>query len=80
MGAQWIHGEKDNVVYELASNRNYTCDSSVFDRMICSRSSGEVIDQELADKLVEISSKVREKYPENDVSAFKNCGEFYMHA
>ena len=80
MGAQWIHGERDNAVYELASARGFSCDSTAFDTITYARSSGEIIEPELTSKLLEICGNLLEpQLSENTLKSFQNCGEFYIH-
>ena len=81
MGAQWIHGEENNVVYELASSRKLTCGSSAFDSLVYARSSGEIVEPDSTCRMLEICSNVIEpRLSENDFELFKNCGELYLHS
>jgi len=80
MGAQWIHGKTNNVVYGLASARHLTCDSTAFDRIIYTRSSGEIIEPEVTCRMLEICGNLLEPQPSEDaLKSFRNCGEFYVH-
>ena len=79
MGAQWIHGEKNNVVYELASARKLACDPTPpLSTIMFARSSGEVLEPQLANKLSKIFEELLQ-HPRNDAKSFRNCGEFYVH-
>lgn len=55
MGAQWCHGEKDNVVYELVKDKGYLdTTGNVYDDYDVIRSNGEVVQQSHSEKLKEI--------------------------
>lgn len=48
LGAQWCHGEQDNVVFELAKDKNlFESDMDRFSRMPAIQSDGNVISQNL---------------------------------
>lgn len=55
LGAQWCHGEKDNVVYELVKD-NGCLDSTgdIYDDYDCIRSNGDVLPTDTSDRLKEI--------------------------
>lgn len=80
IGAQWIHGEEDNAVYKLASERNLTCDSTSFRGNLYVRSSGEIIDENLTSKLHRIyRTTMLEMDVDDDLGSFANSGELYCH-
>lgn len=83
MGAQWIHGEKDNVVHDLASARKLTHDpvTSPDHNIIYARSSGEFIEPQLKNKLFKLLRKriLAFECTKDDIKSFKNYGELYAH-
>lgn len=79
MGAQWCHGEKDNVVYELATS----CQSDLlesntakYDRFQLIRSDGKVVDQATSDKLVALAVSTVELYKEEIANFDGSLGSF----
>lgn len=56
LGAQWCHGEKNNVIYEMVQNLNMLeRTEDYYNDYKCVRSNGEVVDSDLADKLKRIA-------------------------
>ena len=53
MGAEWCHGEKDNIVYEMVKNFNIL-KSSGFKRLSFDYSTKEVVDQNFTDNLSDL--------------------------
>lgn len=53
MGAEWCHGQKDNIVYDMVKNFNIL-KSSGFERMSFDYSTKEVIDQNFTDSLSDL--------------------------
>uniref|UniRef100_T1GYJ5 Amine oxidase domain-containing protein n=1 Tax=Megaselia scalaris TaxID=36166 RepID=T1GYJ5_MEGSC len=55
MGAQWCHGEKDNVVYELVKDKGYLdTTGNIYEDYEVIRSNGEKISDKTSEKLKEI--------------------------
>lgn len=52
LGAQWIHGEKGNVVYELVAPLNITDNSKPYDDEVYT-STGELIDTRITKNLTD---------------------------
>ncbi|KAL5280240.1 hypothetical protein ACFFRR_004297 [Megaselia abdita] len=58
LGAQWCHGEENNVVYELVRYKNLLDSTgTVYHDYQCIRSNGEVLSEEVTEKLKEIMDK-----------------------
>lgn len=57
LGAQWCHGEKDNVVYELVTRLQKDLlegDSGKHEHYLLIRSNGQAVNQEVTDKLMKL--------------------------
>lgn len=79
LGAQWCHGEKDNVVYELATS----CQSDLlesntakYDRFELTRSDGTVVDQAISDKLIALAVSTVELYKDEIAHFDGSLGSF----
>lgn len=58
LGAQWCHGEENNVVYDLVRDKNLLDSTGgVYYDYKCIRSNGEVVPDDITDKLKEIMDK-----------------------
>ncbi|XP_037939567.1 spermine oxidase-like [Teleopsis dalmanni] len=56
LGAQWCHGEKKNVVYELVKDLNLLeTTGTIYDDYVCIRSNREVLSDDVADVLKTIA-------------------------
>lgn len=55
LGGQWCHGEKNNVVYEIAGPLGLLEPSVVAAGNVIIRSNGELVPQELTDRLMEVA-------------------------
>lgn len=67
LGAQWCHGEKDNVVYELASKSQgnlLESNTAKYNRFVLVRSDGTVVKQEDSDTLVTLAVRTVEEFKE----------------
>ncbi|RZF43867.1 hypothetical protein LSTR_LSTR016249 [Laodelphax striatellus] len=63
LGAQWVHGEKDNIVFEMASAADEVAGSEFnVIEMLCANSSGQVIDMELSKQLYTVFYRIHEEY------------------
>uniref|UniRef100_T1H025 Amine oxidase domain-containing protein n=1 Tax=Megaselia scalaris TaxID=36166 RepID=T1H025_MEGSC len=61
LGAQWCHGEENNVVYELVRDKNVLDSTgSVYYDYKCIRSNGDVVPDDVTEKLKEILDKAYE--------------------
>ena len=79
LGAQWCHGEKDNVVYELATSlQNDLLESNTakYDRFELIRSNGQVVDQAISDKLVALAVSTVELYKDEIAQYDGSLGNF----
>lgn len=79
LGAQWCHGEKDNVVYELATSaQNDLLESNTakYDRFELVRSDGRVVDKAISDKLVSLAVSTVELYKEEIANYDGSLGNF----
>ncbi|XP_055838192.1 spermine oxidase-like [Episyrphus balteatus] len=55
LGAQWCHGEKDNIVFELANKHNLLeSTGDVYQNYECIRSNGEILPEEVTQRLMGI--------------------------
>lgn len=55
LGAQWCHGEKDNIVYELANRHNLLeTTGDVYENYKCIRSNKEVVPESVSQRLKDI--------------------------
>uniref|UniRef100_A0A1A9Z0N5 Amine oxidase domain-containing protein n=1 Tax=Glossina pallidipes TaxID=7398 RepID=A0A1A9Z0N5_GLOPL len=55
LGAQWCHGEKDNIVYELAHKHNLLQSTGdVYESYQCIRSNREVVSESISQRLKDI--------------------------
>jgi len=78
MGAQWIHGEQDNVVNELAIAHKLACDPAAhFSSIIFARSTGKLVEPKLASIMHQVQQKMLEPI-KSGTKSFKNCGEFFV--
>lgn len=63
LGAQWCHGEKDNVVFQLGSRHDLLSSASTkYDDFLCIKSSGEVVDESVSKRLTELAISTVECY------------------
>ncbi|XP_039435650.1 spermine oxidase-like isoform X1 [Culex pipiens pallens] len=60
LGGQWCHGEKGNVVYQLAGPLGLLESSIVSDDNVILRSNGELVPQDIADRMMAVSEKIME--------------------
>lgn len=59
MGAQWCHGEKKNVVYDLAKEHDLLQSNTVtFETFNMIRSDGSLIPQQTSDNLMELAMRL----------------------
>lgn len=79
LGAQWCHGEKDNVVYGLATDRQsdlLESNTAKYDRFELIRSDGKVIDKTISDRLVALAVSTVELYKEEVANYDGSLGSF----
>lgn len=60
LGGQWCHGEKDNAVFELAGPLGLLEPSVVAEENVIIRSNGELVPQEVTDRLMEVAFGIME--------------------
>ncbi|XP_055531184.1 peroxisomal N(1)-acetyl-spermine/spermidine oxidase-like [Wyeomyia smithii] len=59
-GAQWCHGEKQNVVFELASPLGLLESSIIGGNNLLIQSNGEIVNQALSDRLMQMAGEIAE--------------------
>lgn len=63
MGAQWCHGEKDNVVFELANKLNvFSSASTKYNEFELRQSDGTIVNREKGNLLAELAMSLVECY------------------
>ncbi|KAL5280241.1 hypothetical protein ACFFRR_004298 [Megaselia abdita] len=78
LGAQWCHGEKDNIVYELVKDKNYLDSTeNIYDDYDCIRSDGEVLSETTSNKLKEILEEYLDSKKE-DLPTFEGSLASYL--
>lgn len=76
LGAQWCHGEEDNIVYNLVKDLNVLETSwNTYQDNTFYESSGKVIDEVVAEKLFNIFTEL--SYGEN-ISNCKSFGDYFI--
>lgn len=79
LGAQWCHGEKDNVVHEMASPRNLLETARYqYDRTLLIQSNGRVIDDNTADLLMALAISTVELYKDEIAKQDGSLGTFIV--
>uniref|UniRef100_W8C7M9 Spermine oxidase n=1 Tax=Ceratitis capitata TaxID=7213 RepID=W8C7M9_CERCA len=59
LGAQWCHGEKGNIVYQMAQGRNLMGSSSaIYTNFDCIRSDGELVPNDVVKKLKTLLAQI----------------------
>lgn len=79
LGAQWCHGEKDNVVFELATalqNDLLESNTAKYDRFELTRSDGTMVDKAISDKLVTLAVSTVELFKEEIANFDGSLGNF----
>lgn len=79
LGAQWCHGEKDNVVFELTTSVQsdlLESNTAKYDRFELVRSDGKVIDKSVSDRLVALAVCTVELYKEEIAAYEGSLGNF----
>lgn len=79
LGAQWCHGEQDNVVYGLATSLQsdlLESNTAKYDRFELVRSDGKIIDKAISDKLVALAMSTVETYKDEIASFDGSLGNF----
>ncbi|XP_053689174.1 spermine oxidase-like isoform X2 [Sabethes cyaneus] len=79
LGAQWCHGEVDNVVYKLASKHNvFDCNSGRYDNFRLTKSDGEQVPLEQSEKLMGLMWSILDSH-KNELSQYRgSLGSFIM--
>lgn len=79
LGAQWVHGEGKNVVFELMSGRDLLHSEGLpFTDFEFVRSSSELVDRKMSDQLYDIFRDVQKCVEGFDLKKFKHSGDFFM--
>lgn len=82
IGAQWIHGEEGNVVFEMASAKNLVSDRrETMQQFINSTfitSSGREIKSESLQEYLNIAYSVLDDSPNDDLERFMSLGELFQ--
>jgi len=82
LGAQWIHGEKGNVVFQMASARNLVSDRREtiqdFIKSTFITSSGSEIKCNHLREYLNIAFSVLDDSPKNDLEKFMSLGELFQ--
>lgn len=79
LGAQWCHGEKDNVVFELATrhqNNLLESNTAKYNSFPMVRSDGQSIDQGVSDLLMALAVSTVELFKEEMASYDGSLGNF----
>lgn len=79
LGAQWCHGEKDNVVYELGNRHDlFSSATTKYDDFLCIKSSGKVVDSSISKKLTEMAISIVECFTEELKAYQGSLGTFIV--
>lgn len=82
LGAQWIHGEEGNVVYDMASAQNLVSDRretmQQFMNSTFVTSSGRTIKSDHLSKYIEVAYSVFDDSPKDDLERFMSLGELFQ--
>uniref|UniRef100_A0A182WDD8 Amine oxidase n=1 Tax=Anopheles minimus TaxID=112268 RepID=A0A182WDD8_9DIPT len=79
LGAQWCHGEKGNVCYELGSKYNvFDSNSARYERFVLTRSNGEQIPKERSEKLLGLIWSILETHKHELTGYRGSLGAFIM--
>ena len=79
IGAQWVHGEKGNVVFELASAKDLIAPSdSLFSKTMFVQSSSKIVDAELSTKMWKLLEGVRKVDEDENVLEYKTSGNYFL--
>lgn len=84
MGAQWIHGQQGNAVYELVKNRDLNMEIAMFDGVLFVQSSGAVLNSKINQFLLNVSFESLEfnisiVSDKDALSKFTNDGDYYNY-
>ncbi|XP_053680326.1 uncharacterized protein LOC128731244 [Anopheles nili] len=79
LGAQWCHGEKGNVCYELGSKYSvFDSNSARYERFVLTRSNGEQIPKEQSEKLLGLIWSILETHKHELTGYRGSLGSFIM--
>ncbi|XP_071447992.1 uncharacterized protein [Hetaerina americana] len=78
MGAQWVHGEKNNVVYQLAKPHKLLEESSSYypDTQFVT-SSGDIVDNDFTDQVMTLIAQINEAAPNGLIGFDGSLGEYF---
>ncbi|XP_050545415.1 spermine oxidase-like [Daktulosphaira vitifoliae] len=82
IGAQWIHGEEGNVVYQMASEKHLVSDfrdtMEDFMNSVFVTSTGQIIPIDLSSDFIKSSYSILDESPEDDLERFMSIGELFQ--
>lgn len=79
LGAQWCHGEKDNVVFQLANpHKLFDSATTKYDNFLCIKSNGDKVDTEIGDRLTELAMSTVECYKDELEKYQGSLGSFIV--
>lgn len=77
LGAQWCHGEEDNIVYQMVKDLNVLGDSfNNYQDNTYYESSGKLIDKSISDQLFKIAFEISENH-DDAVDCERPFGEYF---
>lgn len=80
LGAQWIHGEVDNAVFQLVKDTDLCNVAEVtFENMFFVHSSLGVLDQKVSERYLTLFNEVREEIDEENLPEFASSGHYFLH-
>lgn len=79
-GAQFIHGQKKNVVHELASALNLvgTNDCAFVENCVFIKTSADMVDREIGDKLLELFYGITSKIDVSEVKSHTSTADYFI--
>ncbi|XP_039435651.1 spermine oxidase-like isoform X2 [Culex pipiens pallens] len=76
LGGQWCHGERGNVVYELAGPLRLLEPSFTFEKVVLIRSNGEQVPQNISDRMMKVGEQIMKS---KAIVRFKGTlGEYFV--
>lgn len=79
LGAQWCHGEKDNVVHQLGNPLDlFSSTTTKYDEFACVKSNGQPVDEKISKKLCELAISVVECYKDELKTYRGSLGSFIV--
>ncbi|XP_063705063.1 spermine oxidase-like [Culicoides brevitarsis] len=79
LGAQWCHGEKDNVVFQLANPHGFFSSATTkYDNFACIKSNGDVVDEKISSRLCEMAIGILEGNKDELKTYLGSLGSFIV--